>query len=73
LAFICLKQQHIQHRINQHRIIRSPKIGTVTYADGTHFDQFIAPDGSLFTFVQTNPGVVTAAFELRGTVKRVSD
>jgi hypothetical protein len=41
--------------------------------DGTHFDQFIAPDGSLFTFVQTNPGVVAAGFEPQGTAKRVGD
>jgi hypothetical protein len=37
----------------------------------THYDMFIAPDGSKFTFVQTDPGVVAAGFELRGTAKRV--
>jgi hypothetical protein len=47
--------------------------GTITYTDGTHYDQFIAPDGSLVTFVQTNPGTVAAGFELRGTAKRVGD
>jgi hypothetical protein len=47
--------------------------GTVRYTDGTRYDQFIAPDGSMFTFVQTNPEVVDAAFELRGTAERVGD
>jgi hypothetical protein len=47
--------------------------GTSTYTDGTHYDEFIAPDGSMFTFVQTDPGVVASAFELQGTAKRVGD
>jgi hypothetical protein len=38
----------------------------------THYDMFIAPDGSMFTFVQTDPGVVASGFELRGTAKRVA-
>jgi hypothetical protein len=46
--------------------------GTVTYADGTQNDLFIAPDGSMFTFVTTDPPEgVTSGFELRGTAKRV--
>jgi hypothetical protein len=48
--------------------------GTSTYPDlDEHFDLFIAPDGSLFTFISTDPGVVVARFELRGTAKRVGD
>jgi hypothetical protein len=48
--------------------------GTATYADGTRFDQFIAPDGSKLTFVQTHPKrFVTASFEPQGTAKRVGD
>jgi hypothetical protein len=47
--------------------------GTASYADGTRYDQFIAPDGRLFTLIQTNPGVVTAGFEPQGTAKRVGD
>jgi hypothetical protein len=39
----------------------------------THYDLFTAPDGSIITFVQTDPGVVAAGFELRGTAKRVGD
>ena len=37
----------------------------------THYDLFIAPDGSMYTFVQTDPGTVAAGFELRATAKRV--
>jgi hypothetical protein len=47
-----------------------------TNVDGslvTHYDLFIAPDGSKVTFVQTDPGVVASGFELRGTAKRVGD
>jgi hypothetical protein len=48
--------------------------GTATYADGTRFDQFIAPDGSQLTFVQTKPSeFVEAAFEPWGTAKRVGE
>ena len=37
-------------------------------------DLFIAPDGSMFTFVQTNPSQqVTSGFELQATAKRVGD
>jgi hypothetical protein len=48
--------------------------GTVSYMGrGTHYDLFIAPDGSMFTFVQTNPGVVASGFELQSVARRVSD
>jgi hypothetical protein len=47
--------------------------GTLTFADGTRFDQFIAPDGSKLTFVQSKPSeLVSSGFELRGTAKRVA-
>jgi hypothetical protein len=39
----------------------------------THYDFFTAPDGSMITFVQTDPGVVAAGSQLRGTAKRVGD
>jgi hypothetical protein len=39
----------------------------------THYDLFTAPDGSMITFVQTDPGVVASGSELRGTAKRVGD
>ena len=54
--------------------VKADCTSTATYSDGTRFDQFIAPDGSKLTFVQTHPkGFVTAAFEPRGTAKRVGD
>jgi hypothetical protein len=40
--------------------------GTATFTDGTHYDLFIAPDGTMFTFVQTNHRYVTS-----GTAQRV--
>ena len=54
--------------------VKADCTGTVTYpARNEHFDLFIAPDGSMFTFVQTDPGVVWAGVEHRGTAKRVGD
>jgi hypothetical protein len=54
--------------------VKADCTGTLTFADGTRYDLFIAPDGSKFTFVQTKPSeLVTAAFELRGTAKRVGE
>ena len=40
--------------------VKSDCIGTVEYADGTRYDLFIAPDGSRFVVVQTNPGKIAA-------------
>ena len=45
---------------------------TGTTTNGTRSDLFIAPDGSMFTWVYTDPGVAAAGFELRGTTKRVA-
>ena len=47
---------------------------TVTETDTTsggtlHFDEFVRPDGSLFTLVETDPGVVASGSESRGTGK----
>jgi hypothetical protein len=53
--------------------VKADCTGTVAYTDGTHYDQFIAPDGSMLTFVQTDPGVVASGSEQRGTAKRVGD
>ena len=50
--------------------------GTVTFRGGaaaTQGDNFIAPDGSKFAFVRTNPEFVSAGFELRGTATRVGE
>ncbi len=54
--------------------VKADCTGTSTYPDlDEHFDLFIAPDGSLFTFISTDPGVVVAGFERRGTAQRVGD
>jgi len=49
--------------------------GTVTFRGGaaTQGDIFIAPDGSKFAFVRTNPEFVSSGFEVRGTAKRVGE
>jgi hypothetical protein len=47
--------------------------GTVTYADGTIYDLFIAPDGENFVFVETNPERVAAGFEPRASAQRVAE
>jgi hypothetical protein len=54
--------------------VKADCTGTASYADGTRYDQFIAPDGSQLTFVGTKPSeIVTAGFEPRGTAKRVGE
>jgi hypothetical protein len=47
--------------------------GTFTFTNGTRYDTFIAPDGSKFAFVRTNPEFVTSGFEQRGSAKRVGE
>jgi hypothetical protein len=39
----------------------------------THFDDFIAPDGSLIAGIETDPGVVSASVLSRGTGQRVGN
>jgi hypothetical protein len=52
--------------------VKADCTGTTT-TDGTESDLFIAPDGSMFTWVYADPGVVASGSELRGTAKRVGD
>jgi hypothetical protein len=47
--------------------------GTITFTNGTRYDTFIAPDGSKFAFVRTNPEFVSSGFEQRGSAKRVGE
>jgi hypothetical protein len=48
--------------------------GSSTYTDGTRYDDYIAPDGSKLTYVQTKPSKwVLAGDEQRVTAKRVGD
>jgi hypothetical protein len=48
--------------------VKADCTGISTFPDGTQFHMFAAPDGSMFTLVQTNPEFVTS-----GTAKRVGD
>jgi hypothetical protein len=55
--------------------IKANCTGTVTFTGGgaaTQGDVFIAPDGSMFAFVRTNPEGVAAGLDPRVTVKRVA-
>jgi hypothetical protein len=48
--------------------------GSSTYSDGTRYDDYIAPDGSMLTYVQTKPSNwVLAGEEQQVTAKRVGD
>ena len=48
--------------------------GSSTYTDGTRYDGYIAPDGSMITFVQTKPSKwVLAGDEHQVTAKRVGE
>jgi hypothetical protein len=54
--------------------VKADCTGTVTFADGSQIDLFIAPDGSMFTFVQTKPSeLVGSGFQPRGTAERVGE
>jgi hypothetical protein len=54
--------------------VKADCTGAVTFADGSQIDLFIAPDGSMFTFVQTKPSeLVGSGFQPRGTAKRVGE
>jgi hypothetical protein len=63
---------HISRKVHESGTytVKADCTGTV----GGAFDLFIAPDGSMFTFVQIKPkSNVTSGFELQGTAKRVGD
>ena len=48
--------------------VKADCTGTNTFPDGTHYDMFIAPDGSMFTVVQSDPDFVAS-----WTTQRVKD
>jgi hypothetical protein len=53
--------------------VKADCTGTLTFADGSQIDLFIAPDGSMFAFVQTKPSeLVGSGFQPRGTAKGVA-
>jgi hypothetical protein len=49
--------------------------GTLTFPDPIQqFDLFVAPDGSQYALIQTDPPeLVSASIDIRGTAKRVGD
>jgi hypothetical protein len=48
--------------------------GSSTYSDGTRYDDYIAPDGSMITYVPTKPSnLVSAGEEQQVTAKRVGE
>ena len=52
--------------------VKADCTGSSTYSDGTRYDDYIAPDGSMLTFVQTKPSNwVLAGDEHQVTAKRV--
>jgi hypothetical protein len=54
--------------------VKADCTGSSTYTDGTRYDDYIAPDGSKLTYVQTKPSnVVLAGDEQQVTAKRVGD
>jgi len=54
--------------------VKADCTGSSTYTDGTRYDDYIAPDGSMLTYVQTKPSkVVLAGDEQQVTAKRVGD
>jgi hypothetical protein len=54
--------------------VKADCTGSSTYTDGTSYDDYIAPDGSRLTYVQTKPSKwVLAGDEQQVTAKRVGD
>jgi hypothetical protein len=54
--------------------VKADCTGSSTYTDGTRYDDYIAPDGSMLTYVQTKPSKwVLAGDEQQVTAKRVGD
>jgi hypothetical protein len=54
--------------------VKADCTGSSTYTDGTRYDDYIAPDGSMLTYVQTKPSkLVSAGLEQQGSAKRVGE
>jgi len=54
--------------------VKADCTGSSTYSDGTRYDDYIAPDGSMLTYVQTKPSKwVLAGDEQQVTAERVGD
>jgi hypothetical protein len=54
--------------------VKADCTGSSTYTDGTRYDDYIAPDGSMETYVPTKPSnLVIAGLEQQGSAKRVGE
>jgi hypothetical protein len=54
--------------------VKADCTGSSTYTDGTRYDDYIAPDGSMLTYVPTKPSnLVSAGEEQQVTAKRVGE
>ena len=54
--------------------VKADCTGSSTYSDGTRYDDYIAPDGSMLTYVPTKPSnLVSAGDEKQVTAKRVGE
>ena len=54
--------------------VKADCTGSSTYTDGTRYDDYIAPDGSMETYVPTKPSkLVSAGLEQQGSAKRVGE
>ena len=54
--------------------VKADCTGSSTYSDGTQYDDYIAPDGSMLTYVPTKPSnLVSAGEEQQVTAKRVGE
>ena len=54
--------------------VKADCTGSSTYSDGTRYDDYIAPDGSMLTYVQIKPSnVVSAGLEQQGSAKQVGE
>src|SRR5215216_5850063 len=63
-----------KHHNSSTYTVKADCTGTATYGGGVQVDLFIAPDGSLYTWVEVkSKSDVASGFELRGTAKQVGD
>jgi hypothetical protein len=45
--------------------IASDCTGSSSYSDGTHYNLFVSPDGSIFNYIQTDPSAIISGEEKR--------
>jgi hypothetical protein len=60
---------HYTIAVTVHSDCTATQTGTDQTGASVHFDFFLSPDGSKFTFVETDPGFVASGVATRGTNK----